>query len=116
MFPNLVSAVRRADEIGGPTHGSAVRLDKFLKVSRLSKRRSEAKEGIEAGRVSKDGRSLKPGYDVKLGDVLVIHYRTKFLTVRVLMVPERVLPSLKPVDMYEIVAERKDDPRDWLDG
>jgi ribosomal 50S subunit-recycling heat shock protein len=53
---------------------------------------------------------------VKAGDVLVIHYRTKFLTVRVLMVPERVLPSLKPADLYEIVDERKDDPRDWLDG
>ena len=93
-----------------------LRLDKFLKVSRLSKRRSEAKEGIDAGRVSKDGRPLKAGYEVKLDDVLVIHYRTKFLTVRVRMVPERVLPSLKPADMYEIVEERKDDPRDWLDG
>jgi hypothetical protein len=44
----------------------------------------------------------------------VIHYRTKFLTVRVQLVPERVLPSLKPADMYEIVEERADDPRDWL--
>ncbi|HEY0394221.1 MAG TPA: RNA-binding S4 domain-containing protein [Candidatus Elarobacter sp.] len=91
-----------------------MRLDKFLKVSRLAKRRAEAKDGIEAGRITKDGRSLKPGYEVKAGDVLVIHYRTKFLTVRVLMVPERVLPSLKPADMYEIVEERKDDPVDWL--
>lgn len=85
-------------------------------MSRLSKRRSEAKEGIEAGRVSKDDRPLKPGYDVKVGDLLVIHYRTRFLTVRVLGVPERILPSLKPADLYEIVDERKDDPRDWLDG
>jgi ribosomal 50S subunit-recycling heat shock protein len=51
---------------------------------------------------------------VKPGDVLVVHYRTKFLTVRVLTVPERVLPSLKPADLYEIVDERKDDPVDWL--
>jgi ribosomal 50S subunit-recycling heat shock protein len=94
----------------------ALRLDKFLKVSRLSKRRSEAKDGIDAGRVSKDERPLKAGYDVKAGDVLVIHYRTRFLTVRVLLVPERVLPSLKPADLYEIIDERKDDPRDWLDG
>ncbi len=93
-----------------------LRLDKFLKVSRLSKRRSEAKDGIDAGRVSKDGRALKAGYDVKAGDVLVIHYRTRFLTVRVLLVPERVLPSLKPAELYEIVEERKDDPRDWLDA
>jgi ribosomal 50S subunit-recycling heat shock protein len=91
-----------------------VRLDKYLKVSRLAKRRAEAKDGIEAGRITKDGRSLKPGYDVKIGDELVIHYRTKFLTVRVMMVPERVLPSLKPAEMYEILDERKDDARDWL--
>lgn len=93
-----------------------LRLDKYLKVSRLSKRRAEAKDGIDAGRVTKDDRVLKAGYEVKAGDTLVIHYRTKFLTVRVLMVPERVLPSLKPADMYEVVDERKDDPRDWLDG
>jgi ribosomal 50S subunit-recycling heat shock protein len=85
-----------------------------MKVSRLAKRRAEAKDGIEAGRITKDARPLKPGYEVKAGDVLVIHYRTKFLTVQVLMVPERVLPSLKPADMYEIVDERKDDPVDWL--
>jgi len=57
-----------------------VRLDKYLKVSRLAKRRAEAKDGIEAGRITRDGRALKPGYEVKVGDVLVIHYRTKFLT------------------------------------
>jgi len=51
---------------------------------------------------------------VKVDDVLVIHYRTKFVTVRIKLVPERVLPSLKPLDMYEIVDERKDDPVDWM--
>ena len=91
-----------------------MRLDKYLKVSRLAKRRAEAKDGIEAGRITKEGRALKPGYEVKVGDVLVIHYRTKFLTVRVMMVPERVLPSLKPAEMYEILDEKKDDDRDWL--
>ncbi len=91
-----------------------MRLDKYLKVSRLAKRRAEAKDGIEAGRITKDDRALKPGYEVKVGDVLVIHYRTKFLTVRVTMVPERVLPSLKPAEMYEILDDRKDDARDWL--
>jgi ribosomal 50S subunit-recycling heat shock protein len=80
----------------------------------LAKRRAEAKDGIEAGRITKDDRQLKPGYEVKVGDVLVIHYRAKFLTVRVMMVPERVLPSLKPAEMYEILDDRKDDARDWL--
>ena len=93
-----------------------MRLDKFLKVSRLAKRRAEAKAGIDAGRITSGGRKLKAGYEVKIGDVLVIHYRTRFVTVRVRDVPERVLPSLKPADLYELVEERKDDPRDWLDG
>jgi ribosomal 50S subunit-recycling heat shock protein len=85
-----------------------------MKVSRLAKRRAEAKDGIEAGCITKDGRALKPGYEVKVGDVLVIHYRVKFLTVRVLEVPARVLPSLKPAELYEILDDRKDDDRDWL--
>jgi len=97
-----------------PKISDRLRLDKYLKVSRLAKRRAEAKDGIEAGRITKDGRALKPGYEVKVGDVLVIHYRARFLTVRVLLVPERVVPSLKPADLYEIVEARKDDPVDWL--
>ena len=83
-------------------------------MSRLAKRRTEAKDGIDAGRITKDGRALKPGYEVKPGDVLVIHYRTKFLTVRVREVPLRVVPSLQPATLYEILDERKDDARDWL--
>lgn len=92
-----------------------MRLDKFLKVARLAKRRAEAKDGIDAGRITKDGRPLKPGYEVKPGDELVIHYRTKFLTVRVREVPLRVVPALVPASLYEIVEERRDDARDWLD-
>jgi len=61
-----------------------VRLDKFLKVSRLAQRRSEAHEALVAGQILRDGRHMKPGYDVKPGDVLDPHYATKVLTVRVL--------------------------------
>jgi len=72
-----------------------VRLDKFMKVARLSKRRSEAHEALEHGRVTKDGKPLKPGYQVKQGDVLEIHYATTFVVLRVLDVPLRVTPSVK---------------------
>ena len=85
-----------------------------MKVARLAKRRSEAHDALVAGRITKEGRALKPGYDVKAGDVLEIHYATKYLTVRVLAVPLRIVPSLKPLDLYEIVAERRDDPADWI--
>ena len=84
-----------------------MRIDKFLKVSRLAKRRSEAHEALLAGRITKEGRALKPGYDVHVGDVLVLHYTTKYLSVRVCEVPERVTPALRNVKLYEILEERR---------
>jgi len=80
-----------------------------MKVSRLAKRRSEAHEALEHGRITKDGKTLKPGYQVKPGDELEIHYASKYVTVRVLEVPLRVTPSVKPADLYEILDSRKDD-------
>ncbi|HEX3368511.1 MAG TPA: RNA-binding S4 domain-containing protein [Candidatus Cybelea sp.] len=90
-----------------------MRLDKFMKVSRLAKRRSEAHEALEHGRITREGRPLKPGYQVKPGDVLQIHYATKFVTVRVREVPLRVTPAVKAADLYEIVDSRKDEA-EWL--
>jgi len=84
-----------------------------MKVSRLAKRRSEAHEALEHGRITRDGKPLKPGYQVKQGDVLEIHYATRFVTVRVREVPLRVLPSLKPADLYEILDSRRDEA-EWL--
>lgn len=91
-----------------------MRLDKFMKVARLSKRRTEAHEALEHGRITKDGKVLKPAYQVKPGDVLEIHYATKYVTVRVREVPLRMTPGVKPADLYEILTSRKDDPADWL--
>jgi ribosomal 50S subunit-recycling heat shock protein len=90
-----------------------VRLDKFMKVSRLAKRRSEAHEALEHGRITREGKALKPGYQVRPGDVLEIHYATKFVTVVVREVPLRVTPSVKPADLYEILDSRKDEA-EWL--
>ena len=85
-----------------------------MKVSRLSKRRTEAHEALEHGRITKEGRQLKPGYQVKPGDVLEIHYATKFVTVRVLEVPLRVTPGTKAAELYEILDQRRDEPAEWL--
>ncbi len=91
-----------------------MRIDKYLKVSRLAKRRTEAHEALVTGRIAKDGKPLKPGYDVKVGDVLELHYARKLLTVRVLHVPERVTPALRTIELYEVLAERREEPADWL--
>jgi len=85
-----------------------------MKVARLSKRRSEAHEALEHGRITKEGKALKPGYQVKAGDVLEIHYATRFVTVRVRDVPMRVTPAVKPADLYEVLDQRKDEPAEWL--
>ncbi|MDE2482464.1 MAG: RNA-binding S4 domain-containing protein [bacterium] len=91
-----------------------MRLDKFMKVARLSKRRTEAHEALEHGRITKDGKALKPAYQVKPGDVLVIHYATRYVTVRVREVPLRMTPSVKPAELYDIVETRRDDPSEWV--
>ncbi|HEX7055835.1 MAG TPA: RNA-binding S4 domain-containing protein [Bacilli bacterium] len=60
-----------------------MRLDKFLKVSRLIKRRTVAKDVSEQGRVLINGREAKPGSTVKVGDELKIRFGQKTLTVRI---------------------------------
>ncbi len=54
-----------------------MRLDKYLKVSRLIKRRTVAQEACDGGRVSVNGRPVKPSYDVKEGDVIEISFGSK---------------------------------------
>ena len=54
-----------------------MRLDKYLKVSRLIKRRTVANEACDAGRISVNGRTVKASYDVKVGDVIEISFGDK---------------------------------------
>lgn len=61
-----------------------MRLDKFLKVSRLIKRRTVANEACDAGRVSVNGKVAKASLDVKVGDIIEIGFGTKNVKVEVL--------------------------------
>ncbi len=65
-----------------------MRLDKYLKVSRLIKRRTVANEACDAGRVSANGRPVKASYDVKQGDIIEIGFGTRTVKVRVESVTE----------------------------
>ena len=80
-----------------------MRLDKWLKVSRLIKRRTVANEACDNARVTANGRPVKASYDVKEGDVLEIRFGEKAVRVEVLVVSEAVKKNDAPA-MYRELA------------
>mgnify|MGYP000962797545 FL=1 len=81
-----------------------MRIDKFLKVSRIIKRRTLAKEVCDAGRVQINGRPAKAGTEVKPGDTVFIDFGRRQLTVRVVEVREHVRAA-EARELYEVVSE-----------
>ena len=81
-----------------------MRLDKYLKVSRLIKRRTVANEACDIARVTVNGRPAKASYDVKVGDKLTIQFGQRTLNVEVLQVAEAVRKD-DAVAMYREIAE-----------
>ena len=67
-----------------------MRLDKYLKVTRIIKRRTVANEACDAAHVTVNGRPAKASYDVKVGDKITVTFGQRTLTVRVLSVKETV--------------------------
>lgn len=70
--------------------GEVMRLDKYLKNSRIIKRRTVAKDACEQGRVEVNGKVAKPGLELKTGDVIQVTFGSNVLRVRVLAMPEAV--------------------------
>ena len=79
-----------------------MRLDKYLKNSRIIKRRTVAKDACEQGRVEVNGKVAKPGLELKTGDVIQITFGNNFLKVRVVSMPETVRKD-DAQDMYEVI-------------
>ncbi len=67
-----------------------MRIDKYLKVSRLIKRRTVANEACEQGRISVNDKIVKPSYEVKIGDIIKIRFGDKETAVKVLSLTEHV--------------------------
>ena len=65
-----------------------MRLDKYLKVSRLIKRRTLANEACDAGQITVNGSVARASYNVKIGDKIAIHFGARTLTVEVLAISE----------------------------
>lgn len=81
-----------------------MRLDKYLKVSRIIKRRTVASEACSGGRVSLNGRVAKPGAAVKAGDTLEIRFGNRIGTYRILSTEEHVRKE-NAQDMYQVLQE-----------
>ncbi len=81
-----------------------MRLDKYLKVSRLIKRRTIANDACDAGRVSVNDKPARASYDVKVGDVIEITFGNRVDKVRVTRVAETVKKD-EAAEMYEIVND-----------
>ncbi len=79
-----------------------MRIDKFLKVSRLIKRRSVANEVADAGRIEVNGRPVKASYQVKIQDVIEVSFGNRMVKARVLSLD---VPHGKDVarEMYELL-------------
>ncbi|MGG5359550.1 MULTISPECIES: RNA-binding S4 domain-containing protein [unclassified Enterococcus] len=85
-----------------------MRLDKFMKISRIIKRRSVAKEVADKGRIQVNGKLAKSSSDIKVGDTLKIQFGNKTLEVKVKELHE----STKKEDaekMYEILSEKRNE-------
>ncbi len=81
-----------------------MRLDKFLKVSRLIKRRTVANEACDAGRVLVNGKPARASYDVKEGDVLTVQFGARSVNARVRDVRE-VAPKQDAALLYELLED-----------
>jgi ribosomal 50S subunit-recycling heat shock protein len=75
-----------------------MRLDKYLKVSRLMKRRTVAKDVAEKSKIDVNGKPVKPSYQLKIGDEIAIHYAAKTIIVKV-----SSLTVIKDHLMYEVI-------------
>ncbi len=83
-----------------------MRLDKYLKVSRIIKRRTVAKDACDGGKVKINGRSAKPGAEVKPGDLLELSFGSKVITAKVLATPNSISANMAH-ETYEILEEKR---------
>ena len=77
-----------------------MRLDKFLKVSRIIKRRTVANEAADGGRISVNGRVVKPSYEAKVGDIVEIKFGDKISKFKIV-----AIPTVQGKNMPQMVEE-----------
>ncbi len=81
-----------------------MRIDKFLKVSRLLKRRTLAQEACDGGRVKVNGKAVKPAHNIKVGDVIEIGFNSGTVKLIVLLIKETVRKE-EADGLYQIITD-----------
>ncbi len=84
-----------------------MRLDKFLKISRLVKRRPVANELCDAGNVKIDQRTAKASAEVSVGQTLTLQFGNRTVVVEILDVPEKAVPAQSASKLYRILSETR---------
>ena len=93
---------RREQEKPQPAAQEAMRLDKYLKVSRIIKRRSVASDACDTGHVMLGGRDAKPGATVKVGDIISVRFGERLTQYEVVTLNEHVLKA-DAAGMYRVI-------------
>jgi len=83
-----------------------MRLDKFLKVSRIIKRRPIAKIVVDGGKAKLNGRTAKSGSEIKAGDVLELEYYDKYFKFEIVEVPAGDVPKDRAKDLIRVLETR----------
>ncbi|QRN85238.1 RNA-binding S4 domain-containing protein [Clostridia bacterium] len=90
-----------------------MRLDKFLKVSRIIKRRTIAKDMCDNARIQVNGRVAKAGHDIEAGDTLIIEFGRRILTVEVLDTPNTIRAD-QAETLYTILTNEEKKEEEWI--
>lgn len=93
-----------------------MRLDKWLKTSRLIKRRTVAQMACEQGRVYVNNRAAKSGLVIKEGDTVHLELGSRALTVKILSAPEKAVRAQEAAELYEVIEDLRRPPEilEWL--
>lgn len=83
-----------------------MRLDKYMKVSRIIKRRTLAKDVADAGKITINGRPAKASSEVKVGDVMIVNFGSRKLEVEVLATPD-VIKAADAVNTYRVINDER---------
>lgn len=84
-----------------------MRIDKFFKLSRIIKRRSEAKKACENQCVKRNGRTAKAGDLIKLHDQLEVHFRNRILEIEVMEIPAGNVPVSRSAQLYKVIKDEQ---------